>query len=226
MKDKKFAILGACKVSIGIILDALYSQYGDQYKIHVQIIHNIPEKENQYADLEYKHPNISISEINYQEWQPKGDEDLLLSGMAPSTKEKIYQFFLQNFGIDKECYKSVIHKQSYISHGVNLQGAILVAAGVIIEQYVKLAPFVSIFTNSSIAHHTKIDEFSTVLLGNNIAGFCHIGKKVIVGMGSNIFNRVRIGDNSFIGGGSLVTQSIPANVTAYGSPAKVVKNHS
>ena len=35
---------------------------------------------------------------------------------------------------------------------------------------------------------------------------------------------ISIGKNSIIGAGSLVTKDIPANVVAYGFPAKVIKS--
>ena len=34
---------------------------------------------------------------------------------------------------------------------------------------------------------------------------------------------VTIGDNSVIGAGSIVTKDIPANVLAYGSPCRVIR---
>ncbi len=34
---------------------------------------------------------------------------------------------------------------------------------------------------------------------------------------------VRIGENSVIGAGSVVTRDIPANVVAYGSPCRVIR---
>ncbi len=51
----------------------------------------------------------------------------------------------------------------------------------------------------------------------------HIGRNCWIGAGSTILPGVTIGDNSVIGAGSLVTKDIPANVVAYGSPARVVR---
>lgn len=51
----------------------------------------------------------------------------------------------------------------------------------------------------------------------------NIGKNVWIGAGVIVFPGVSIGDNTVIGAGSLVTKDIPANVLAYGSPCKVVR---
>ncbi len=50
-----------------------------------------------------------------------------------------------------------------------------------------------------------------------------IGKNVWIGASVTILPGVKIGDNSVIGAGSLVTKDIPANVLAYGSPCKVIR---
>ena len=56
-------------------------------------------------------------------------------------------------------------------------------------------------------------EFKNVKIGNN----------VFIGVKSVIMPGVSIGDNTIIGAMSLVTNDIPANSVAFGSPAKVVK---
>lgn len=53
-----------------------------------------------------------------------------------------------------------------------------------------------------------------------------IGNNVWIGLGAIILPGVTIGDNSVIGAGSVVTKDIPANVVAYGSPCKAVREFS
>ena len=51
----------------------------------------------------------------------------------------------------------------------------------------------------------------------------HIGQNVWLGAGVIVMPGVTIGDNSVIGAGSVVTNDIPANSVAFGSPAKVIR---
>ena len=51
-----------------------------------------------------------------------------------------------------------------------------------------------------------------------------IEENVWIGACVTILPGVHIGENSVIGAGSLVTHDIPANVVAYGSPAKVIRD--
>lgn len=50
-----------------------------------------------------------------------------------------------------------------------------------------------------------------------------IGNNVWLGLNVTLLKGVRIGDNSVIAAGSVVTQDIPANVIAGGSPCRVLK---
>ncbi|MFV0557654.1 MAG: gamma carbonic anhydrase family protein [Enterococcus sp.] len=54
---------------------------------------------------------------------------------------------------------------------------------------------------------------------------CTVKKGALVGMSSIVLNHAVIGENSLLGAGSLVTQGtvIPANVLAFGRPAKVIR---
>src|SRR3989338_4624549 len=50
-----------------------------------------------------------------------------------------------------------------------------------------------------------------------------LGDNVVVGAGAKIFGNIRIGENTRVGAGSVVVESLPANCTAVGVPAEVVK---
>lgn len=50
-----------------------------------------------------------------------------------------------------------------------------------------------------------------------------VGSNVLIGAGCKILGPVTIGDNVRLGAGSVVLRSIPANATAIGTPARVVR---
>lgn len=59
----------------------------------------------------------------------------------------------------------------------------------------------------------------------NVSRSIVIGNHVWLGLGSCVLGGATIGDGSVVGMRSVVTRSIPNNVVAAGSPAKVVKRH-
>ena len=50
-----------------------------------------------------------------------------------------------------------------------------------------------------------------------------LGNNVLIGAGTKVLGPVYIGDNSRIGAGSVVLKNLPANATAVGVPAEVVR---
>lgn len=81
--------------------------------------------------------------------------------------------------------------------------------GVVIEEDVEIGAHCIIYS------HNTIDGTS---------GRVVIKKGAKIGAQSTIFPGVTIGEGALIGAYSLVKSDIPANVLAYGIPAKVIKN--
>lgn len=52
-----------------------------------------------------------------------------------------------------------------------------------------------------------------------------IGDNVMIGAGAKVLGPINVGDNSKIAAGAVVLKNIPANSTAVGIPAKVVKSY-
>lgn len=89
---------------------------------------------------------------------------------------------------------------------------------IFVGDYTMFGPNVTIST----AGHPILPE----LRGENVCQFnipVHIGKNVWLGAGVIVLPGVTIGDNTVIGAGSVVTHDIPANVVAFGTPCRVVR---
>jgi serine O-acetyltransferase len=51
-----------------------------------------------------------------------------------------------------------------------------------------------------------------------------LGDNVVVGVGASVLGSIAVGDNSLIGAGAVVIRPVPANCTAVGVPAKIVRD--
>lgn len=101
----------------------------------------------------------------------------------------------------------------FINYGVT----ILDIAPVNIGEYVLIAPNVVISTAShpvDLAERVKPYACAEPIT---------IGDSVWLGAGCVVLGGVTIGDRSVIGAGSVVTQDIPSDVIAVGSPCRVIK---
>lgn len=113
--------------------------------------------------------------------------------------------------------------QDYINMGMKVGRNCSIQPGLIvdvshcwlieIEDNVTIAPYVYL-----LAH----DASTKNMIGYTKIGRINIRKNVFIGARSTIMPGVTIGENSIIGVNSVVTKSIPDNVVAAGSPAKVI----
>jgi len=55
-----------------------------------------------------------------------------------------------------------------------------------------------------------------------LSGGVVIGSETHIGAGCVAIQGIEVGSRCLIGAGSLMLQNIPSDVTAYGSPAKVI----
>ena len=113
-------------------------------------------------------------------------------------KPTIYNWVVQNKDGLELGYKTDIGAFSYIN----------AKYGVVIEDEVQIGSHCSIYSISTI---------------DNKTGKVHLKRNSKVGSHSTVLPGITIGENSIIGAHSLVTKDIPANVIAYGVPAKVVR---
>ena len=104
---------------------------------------------------------------------------------------------------------------------------------------VDIHPGATIGKRLFIDHGQGVVIGETAIIGNNVVifhgttlggtgkdkGKRHptIGNNVIIGCGAKVLGNITIGDNAKIGANAVVLKDIPANATAVGVPAKIVK---
>jgi len=89
--------------------------------------------------------------------------------------------------------------------------------------YINAKNGVLIEDNVQIGSHCSIYTVSTI---DNRKGPVKLSKNCRIGSHSTILPNVTIGENSVIGAHSFINSSIPANVIAFGVPAKIIKNQN
>ena len=75
----------------------------------------------------------------------------------------------------------------------------------------------------TIGHDAIIDNFVTVNPSVNISGNTHICSGCNIGTGTQIIQGLTVRKNTVLGAGAVVNKELPANCTAVGIPAKVIK---
>jgi sugar O-acyltransferase (sialic acid O-acetyltransferase NeuD family) len=114
----------------------------------------------------------------------------------------------------------LVHPDSSMGFGVELGPGAVVTAGARLTTEVKLGRHVHVNVNCTVSHDVRLDDYVTLSPGVNVSGWVHVHELVTMGTGSSTIDRVEIGARTIVGAGATVTRSLPADVTAVGTPAR------
>lgn len=120
-------------------------------------------------------------------------------------------------------FGTVIDPTAEISDLVKIGEGTIICAHTIITVNIKIGSHVIINLDCTIGHDAVVHDFVTMYPSVNVSGITEIGRCSELGTGMQIIQGKKIGNYSIIGAGAVVVKDIPANCTAVGSPAKVIK---
>lgn len=120
-------------------------------------------------------------------------------------------------------FVTAIHPTVIIGKNTTIGKGTVIMAGCIINLNSTIGEFCFFATGAQIDHDCKVDEFASISAGSMTGGKVHIQRFSALTLGVTVVDRVTIGESSVVGAGSVVLNDIPANVLAYGSPAKVIR---
>ncbi len=118
---------------------------------------------------------------------------------------------------------NAIHPSALIGKDVIFGCGNVFMPGAIVNANSIIHDFCILNTNSSLGHDGHMESYSSLAPSACCGGSLSLDKFSAISLGVNIINGITIGSNTVIGAGSLVVTDFGDNVTAYGSPAKVVR---
>lgn len=121
---------------------------------------------------------------------------------------------------------SLVHPGAVIGADVVLGEGTIVSAGCVLTTDIRIGDFVTINTSCSLAHDDVVDDYASLAPGVHLAGNVHVGEGADLGTGTVTVQGVEIGAWSIVGAGTVVVRDLPANVTAVGAPARVVRRRA
>lgn len=123
-------------------------------------------------------------------------------------------------------FPGLIHPRAWIGANVALGEGTLVCAGAMLTSDIKVGAHVHLNVASTLAHDDVLEDFVTLGPGVHVAGNVVLREGAELGIGCSVIPRCTVGAWSVLGAGAVVTQSIEADCTAVGSPARVVKRRA
>ncbi len=159
-----------------------------------------------------------------------GNDDWLISYKEPidaalsigsgSLRKKIVEKLKDNKNIS---FPNIIAPSAEMSDSVKLGKGCIIAVKSVLTVDIEIGDFFVCDYTCTVGHDCKFKDYVSLNPGVNVAGNVSLGECATMGTGSSIIQGLTVGDNTMIGAGAVVVKDIPANSTAVGVPAKVIK---
>jgi sugar O-acyltransferase (sialic acid O-acetyltransferase NeuD family) len=153
----------------------------------------------------------------------KGKEIYYVCAVGDTLIRKELSDKAENIGLKPA---TLVHPSVIMSKYVEIGEGTIICSSNIITVNVQIGKHVIINLDCTIGHDAIIEDFVTILPSVNVSGAVKLEEGCNIGTGSAIIQGKKIGINSIIGAGTVVVKDIPANCTAVGVPAKIVKFHN
>lgn len=118
---------------------------------------------------------------------------------------------------------SARHPFSSVSPAARIGAGSMLSAGVVVSPGAVLGAGVLLNTKASVDHDTHVGDFAHVSAGASVGAHCVLGEGSLVAFGAVVVSGLRVGARTVVGAGSVVVRDLPADVVAWGVPARVVR---
>ncbi len=118
---------------------------------------------------------------------------------------------------------NVIHPKAIIAAQVQLGCGIVAFANVVVNIGSIIGDNVILNTACTVDHDCRIGPHTHLAPGVHLAGGVTVREGTCIGIGSAAIPNVTVGEWTTVGAGSVLVRDIPANVTAAGVPARILK---
>ena len=156
-----------------------------------------------------------------REWLDRAPADLnVIIGIGSSPARRSIAEMLRSRGLR---FPAIRHPTALVSRHADLGPGTQVAAGCILTVNARIGAFVILNRSCNVSHDCRLGDFVTIAPGVQLAGNVTVETGSDIGIGATVIQGVCVGEWALVGAGAAVTESLPANCTAVGVPAKVIK---
>ncbi len=115
-----------------------------------------------------------------------------------------------------------IHPTAHVDRAAKIGVGTLVCAGAVIQPDVVIGAHVIINTGATVDHDCVIGDYAHLAPGSHLSGHVRVEQGALVGIGDVAIPSTCIGAWAVVGAGAAVISDIPPNMTAVGTPAKLI----
>lgn len=137
------------------------------------------------------------------------------------SRERAWNDIVQRVPLDQ--LPAVVHPSASVSVFASLAAGCVVMQGAVVASGATLGTGCLLNTASVLDHEGATGEFASLAPRAVTGGRVTIGQRTAISIGAVIRHGVTVGSDTVIGAASYVHADVPANVVAYGVPARVIR---
>lgn len=123
-------------------------------------------------------------------------------------------------------FATLVHPSAIVSPSAHVGPGSLLLPGSILHARARIGAHCILNTGASVDHDCTLGDFVQVSVGAHLGGGVCVGEGSLLGIGALVRNGISIGAKTIVGVGAAVVGDLPAEVVAWGVPARIQRPSS
>lgn len=119
-----------------------------------------------------------------------------------------------------------IHPSAEVGADVEIGPGSVLMPGAVVNAGSSIGDHCIINTSASIDHDCLIGDYASIAPNSTLGGNVKVGDHSAISLGANVIHGIKVGAYTVVGAGAVVVEDLPANVVAYGVPARIVRERA
>ena len=152
------------------------------------------------------------------DFTPSERDTVICAIGAPDMRRGVVEMLLRK-GVQMTTF---VHDRAIVGNNVTMAAGTVICPNVLVSCDVEIGRHVHINTGCSIGHDVIIGDYVTLSSACNLTGNVTVEDGAFLATAVSVTPGRRIGAGSLVGVGSVVLRDVPAGVTVFGNPSKII----